>query len=138
MASEFVKAFRESLGRCLATPNFMHDFYDLFIASSPEVREKFKDTEFARQARVVTDSLYIMAVVAESKEDAIGWRELDRLAARHAHTELDVRPALYDAWLDCLLAAARQHDPQFSADVEDAWRRTLAPGIEHMRSRHSA
>ena len=138
MASEFVATFRESLGRCLATPNFMHDFYDLFIASSTEVREKFKDTEFARQARVVTDSLYIMAVVAESKENAIGWQELHRLATRHARTDLDVRPALYDDWLECLVKAARQHDPEFSDEVEDAWRKTLAPGIEYMRSRHSA
>jgi hemoglobin-like flavoprotein len=138
MASESVEAFRASLGRCLATPDFMHDFYERFIASSAEVRDKFKDTEFARQARVVTDSLYIMAVVAESKEDAIGWRELDRLAARHARTDLDVRPALYDDWLECLLAAARQHDPEFSNGIEDAWRKTLAPGIEYMRSRHSA
>jgi hemoglobin-like flavoprotein len=134
MANEFVEVFRASLGRCLSAPNFLHAFYDLFISSSAEVREKFKDTEFARQTRVLSDSLYIMAVVAESKEEGVGWRELDRLAARHAHTDLDIRPALYDTWLECLLTAARQHDPGFSDDVEDAWRRTLAPGIERMRA----
>src|SRR6266571_4342500 len=97
MASRFVETFRTSLGRCLAAPSFLHDFYNLFIGSTAE---------------------------------GVAWKELDRLAARHAHSDLDVRPAHYDTWLECLLEAARQHDPEFSADVEDAWRKTLAPGIE--------
>ena len=136
MASRFVETFRTSLGRCLAAPSFLHDFYNLFIGSSAEVREKFKHTEFARQTRILSDSLYIMAVAAESTGEGVAWKELDRLAARHAHSDLDVRPALYDTWLECLLEAARQHDPEFSAEVEDAWRKTLAPGIERLQSRY--
>jgi len=27
-------------------------------------------------------------------------------------------------------------DPEFSAEIEEAWRRTLAPGIEYLRSRY--
>jgi hemoglobin-like flavoprotein len=136
MASLFVDTFRASLGRCLATPAFLHEFYDLFIASSPEVREKFRDTEFARQTRVLSDSLYIMAVAAESREESVGRKEMDRLATRHAHSDLDIRPELYDAWLDCLLEAARRHDPEFSPEIGAAWRDTLLPGIQHMRSRY--
>jgi hemoglobin-like flavoprotein len=136
MGSRFVETFRASLGRCRAAPSFLHDFYNLFIGSSAEVREKFKHTEFARQTRILSDSLYIMAVAAESGAEGIEWKELDRLAVRHARTDLDVRPALYDTWLECLLEAARQHDPEFSAEVEDAWRKTLAPGIERLRSKY--
>jgi hemoglobin-like flavoprotein len=77
-----------------------------------------------------------MAVAAESGPEGVEWKELDRLAVRHSHTDLDVRPTLYDTWLDCLIEAARQHDPQFTAEVEDAWRKTLAPGIERLRSRY--
>lgn len=136
MASQSVEIFRASLGRCLAAPRFLHNFYNLFIGSSAEVREKFKHTEFARQTRILSDSLYIMAIAAESSSEGVAWKELDRLGARHARTDLDVRPALYDTWLECLLEAARQHDPEFSAEVEDAWRKTLGPGIERLRSRY--
>jgi hemoglobin-like flavoprotein len=136
MPSGPVKTFRESLERCLATPSFLHSFYDRLIESSAEVREKFKNTEFARQTRVLTDSLYIMAVAAESKDDSVPWQEMDRLAARHARTELDIRPELYDTWLECLLMAVKQHDPEFSPEVEKAWREVLAPGIERLRSRY--
>lgn len=136
MASAQVEAFRESLGRCMVTQDFLHRFYDLFIASSDEVREKFKHTEFARQTRVLSDSLYIMAVAAESRDEGVAWKEIDRLAAAHSHTQLDIRPELYDTWLECLLKAARDHDPQFSPEIEAAWRHTLAPGIERLRSRY--
>ena len=61
---------------------------------------------------------------------------MDRLAERHSRRGLDIRPALYDTWLDCLVAAAKQFDPQFSTVVESAWRTTLAPGIERMRARY--
>jgi len=136
MPSGSVETFRASLGRCLATPSFLHSFYDRLIESSEEVREKFKNTEFARQTRILTDSLYIMAVAAESKGDSVPWREMDRLAARHSRTELDIRPELYDAWLECLLMAVKQFDPEFTPEVEKAWREVLAPGIERLRSKY--
>ena len=125
-----------SLKRCLATPDFLHDFYELFMASSPEVREKFQKTEFPRQTRVLADSLYIMAVASESKDDAVAWQELDRLAALHSRSGLDVRPGLYESWLECLIKAASQFDPDFSPATEEAWRKSLTAGIDHLRARY--
>jgi hypothetical protein len=61
---------------------------------------------------------------------------MPRLAVRHSRTDLDIGPALYDHWLDCLVATARQHDPEFSPEIEAAWRETLAVGIDYMRSRY--
>ena len=134
MGSPHGDVFRASLKRCLATPDFLRDFYERFMASSEEVHEKFSKTDFPRQARVLADSLFIMAVASESKDEAIAWKELDRLAERHSRAGLDIRPELYDVWLECLMSAARRHDPAFSVDVESAWRQALAPGIEHLRS----
>jgi len=131
-----IDAFRASLNRCLAQPDFLRHFYELFVASSPEVREKFKDTDFPRQTRVLADSLYMMAVAAQLERSAGAWAEMDRLASRHDRTGLDIRPALYDLWLDCLLRAVARHDPEYSREIETAWRETLAVGIEYLRSRH--
>ena len=136
MATSDSDVFRASLKRCLADNQFLHGFYELLMASSPEVREKFKNTEFPRQTRVLADSLFIMAVAAESKADAIAWKELDRLAERHSRTGLDIRPDLYGIWLDCLLKVAGRYDDEFSPEIEDAWRNSLAPGIAHLRSRY--
>jgi hemoglobin-like flavoprotein len=136
MASSNSEIFLASLTRCLADNAFLHDFYELFIASSPEVREKFKATDFPRQTRVLADSLYIMAVAADSKEEAVAWKELDRLAERHSRKGLDIRPQLYESWLDCLVKAASDYDPDFSPGIEEAWRKALAPGIAYLSSRY--
>ena len=136
MATSDGEIFRASLKRCLADNDFLHDFYELLMASSPEVREKFKDTDFPRQTRVLADSLYLMSVASESKADAIAWKELDRLAEGHSRKGLDIRPELYTNWLDCLLKAAREYDPDFSPGIEEAWRKALAPGIAHLSARY--
>ncbi|HET7294624.1 MAG TPA: globin [Vicinamibacteria bacterium] len=131
-----VDAFLASLKRCLATPEFLHRFYDAFMNSSQEIRDKFQKTEFPRQTRVLADSLYVLAVAAEKKGDNVAWSELTRLAEQHDRAHLDVRPELYDTWLECLVATARAFDPEMTPEIESAWRNTLSLGIEHLRSRY--
>ena len=136
MGAEHVDTFVESLKRCLAVPGFLASFYDIFLGSSEEVREKFRNTDFERQVRVLEDSLYVLAVAAQGKVDSPAWAAMPGLAARHSRKELDIRPELYDQWLECLLQAARRYDPQFSSELELAWRETLAVGIAYMRAHY--
>jgi hemoglobin-like flavoprotein len=133
MKGELADAFRASLKRCLDDPAFMKDFYDRFTTASPEVGEKFKNTDFERQNRVLADSLYLMVAGAQGGEESIAWREMKHIALRHR--ELKIGPGLYDIWLSCLLGAAREHDPMWSPDLEAAWKGTLAPGITFFRTR---
>lgn len=134
MNIEQVQAFRASLKRCLSTPEFLRSFYDLFIGFSEEIREKFRQTDFTRQTRVLADSLYLMAVAAQGERDSPAWAEIERLGRQHSHGQLDIRPELYDVWLDCLIKAARQYDSEFTPQLEQAWRETLRAGIDQMRS----
>jgi hemoglobin-like flavoprotein len=126
-------AFLASLRRCLAVPGFLSSFYDAFLASSPEVREKFAGVDMARQARVLEDSLYVVAVAVQGEQGSVARGELPRLAARHGRAGLDVRPELYDLWTRCLVDAAARHDPEWSEDFASAWRETLSAGVEAMR-----
>lgn len=134
MNTEQVNAFRASLKRCLSTPDFLRTFYDLFMGFSEEIRAKFRQTDFTRQTRVLADSLYAMAVVGQGERESPSWAEIERLGRQHARGQLDIRPELYDVWLDCLVKAARQYDSQFTPELEQAWRETLRAGIDHMRS----
>jgi len=134
MTPEQIDAFRASLKRCLSTPDFLRTFYEQFMGFSEEIREKFRQTDFTRQTRVLTDSLYAMAVIAQGESESPARAEIERLAQQHGRDQLDIRPELYDVWLDCLIKAARQHDPEFTPALEVAWRETLRVGIEQMRS----
>jgi len=134
--AEPAQTFVDSLNRCLKVPHFLEEFYAVFMSSSTEVREKFRDTDPVQQARVLAESLYALAVVAQGQKGSPAWGDFPRLAEKHSRRGLDIRPELYDLWLDCLLGAARRCDRSFSPEVEDAWRRTLAIGIEYLRSHH--
>jgi len=131
-----IDAFRASLNRCLSNPNFLRRFYEIFLDSSEEVRQKFRNTDFPRQTRILADSLYMMAVAAQLESDSQAWGEMARLAKRHGREDLDIRPGLYDLWLECLLKAASVHDPAFSPAIEAAWRETLRVGIQYLSSRY--
>jgi hemoglobin-like flavoprotein len=136
VTSPRTEAFLASLKRCLGHPGFLSAFYDRFLASSPEVREKFRGVDMKRQTRVLADSLYVVAVAVQGDEGSIARGDLPRLAERHSRRDLDIRPELYDLWTRCLLDTAREHDSQWSEEVAAAWDETLAFGVQCLRGRY--
>jgi hemoglobin-like flavoprotein len=133
MSERDVELFNDSIERCSGKPEFLRRFYTLFLASSDAVAKKFARTDLQKQARMLKTSLYIMMLSGGESERAI---HLERLAGRHSRAELDIRPELYDLWLDRLVAAVKEFDPLFGAETETAWRRVLQPGIDFMKSRY--
>lgn len=131
---QLVELFLASLKRCLAMPGFMESFYRSFVSSSEEVREKFRNTDLQRQARMLSDSLYVLAVAVQGQAGSPARGDLPRLAERHSRRDLDISPPLYDHWLACLIGTARGHDPEFTPEIEAAWRATLGAGIDYMKA----
>lgn len=136
MPAPATELFLASLKRCLGAPGFLAAFYDRFTGSSAEVREKFRGVDMKRQVRVLEDSLYVVAVAVQGEEGSLARGDLPRLAERHSRRDLDIRPELYDLWLQCLVETARGHDPQWSEDVAAAWRETLTFGADYLRQRY--
>ena len=135
MTSPSAETFLSSLKRCLAAPGFLDAFYQRFVGSSEEVREKFKNTDMKRQVQVLEDTLYVVANAVQGEEGSLARGALPALAAKHGRNGLDIRPGLYDLWIECLVETARTHDPQFDPAVERAWRDTLAFGADYLRQR---
>jgi Tfp pilus assembly protein PilF len=46
-----------------------------------------------------------------------------------ARQRLDIRPELYDLWLDALLLSISAHDKAGDGDTRQAWREVLNKGI---------
>jgi hemoglobin-like flavoprotein len=133
MDEKDIELFNDSIERCSARPDFLRRFYTLFLASSDTVAKKFERTDLRKQARLLKTSLYILMMASDDSERAA---HLERLARRHSRAELDIKPELYDLWLERLLQAVGEYDPKFDAQTETAWRRVLQPGIEFMKSRY--
>jgi hemoglobin-like flavoprotein len=126
-----IEIFDRSLRRCNANPGFLDLFYEKFLAASPKVRERFANTDFARQKRLLHASFYLILLASEDPENGPA-RYLDHLAARHSVHDLNIGAELYDIWLDSLLAVVKECDPEFDDSIEESWERIMGIGIDYM------
>ncbi len=123
--------FLDSLDRCAESEKFIPAFYARFIAASDEIGEKFKDTDFERQNRMLLRSLRLAAGATAGDSNAL--RELTERAETHDRHHLDIAPRLYDYWLSALIETASEFDGQWNDTIEEAWLSTLGHVINHMK-----
>ena len=135
MDKKILEAFDESLARCNATPGFLDRFYELFLASSPKVKEKFASTDFVQQKKALRESFRLMRLAATDGEGGPE-RHLKDLAFTHSTKRLDIGAEMYDLWLDSLLATVKECDPEFASEIEEAWESVMMEGISYLVSRY--
>ncbi len=135
MNGEMLRTFEESLARCTSDPAFLDRFYERFLASSPKVQEKFRNTDFVRQKRALKASFHLMLMAATDGEGGPE-RYLGDLAAIHSRSRMDVGAEFYDLWLDSLLATVREHDPDFGPSQEGAWEAVMMVGVSYLLSHY--
>lgn len=127
-----MERFLDSFERCLGKPEFLEVFYDRFLASSDEVAEKFRNTDFKRQRRMLKTSLIAMVAVLAKKSADLS--ELQSAASSHGPRGLDIRPQLYELWLDNLVLAVSTCDERYTHELGGLWREAMQPGIDYMTS----
>ncbi len=123
---------QESYARCLRAPRFFPSFYEHLLASDPAVPPMFAKTEFPKQYKVLQHGLGILLSYGNKRDDAL----LERIAARHSASAVNVHPSMYALFVESLLRTVREHDSRCSPEIEAAWREALSPGIEFMKSRY--
>jgi hemoglobin-like flavoprotein len=135
MDQRVLQTFEASLERCDTIPGFLDRFYEIFLGSSPKVKEKFAKTDFVHQKIALRASLYAMLLAAKDTNGGPG-KYLDAYAERHSSRDLNIGAELYDLWLDSLLQAVKEHDPDCSPEVLDAWEQVMMIGISYLLSRY--
>lgn len=122
--------FLESLKRCADNPGFMESFYERFLASSVEVKNKFVRTDFKKQHAMLIRSLKLAAEATSGNTAAL--REIHDRAETHDHNHLDIKPHLYDLWLASVIETASEFDPIWNETIGAAWRNILGLAIQQM------
>ncbi|MEQ6917762.1 globin [Halomonas aquatica] len=125
----FNASFARVLDQEVEGKTFFAAFYERFLAASPEVAEKFRHTDMARQQQMLKKSFYYLLAFYGSSNAGY---YLDQVAISHSRTHLDIRPEIYDLWLDALVETARRFDACFEDDIELAWRLVMTPGIVYI------
>lgn len=122
----------QSYGRCCASSGFFDSFYQYFLASSPEIREKFAHTNMPAQKQLLRQGILNLVMHARGMPDT----KLRALGCSHARGALDIRPELYDLWLQALLQSIGEHDDQCDANTRLAWHEVLNKGISVIKAQY--
>lgn len=94
----------------------------------------FANTDFEGQTRLLRHAIGLLLLFPTHSDEEPSI--LSRVAERHSRRDLDVDPALYGPFVDSLMETVGEHDPEFSREVEAAWRATVAMGIAYMQSKY--
>lgn len=86
------------------------------------------------QKMMLHASLYMIMLAAQNNDAAFVY--LERVAKRHSKSALDIKPELYDIWLETLIETVSEIDTIFNANVENAWREVMNYGIAYMKSQY--
>ena len=129
----FDASYERLLNREINGKRFFDAFYENFIASSAEVSEKFHHTNMDQQKKMLKKSFYNLVVFyATNNVDDY----LVKIAEKHSQKNLDIKPSLYDVWLEVLLKTVAQYDPLYSSEIELSWRLVLSTGITYMKFKY--
>jgi len=126
----FARSFARALGEGAYNPAFTGRFYTHFLATSPEVAQRFANTDMSAQKTMLHDSLHTLLEFNKTRIISPRLRELVEI---HSHRRHAIPVTLYALWLDSLITTVAEFDPDFDASVELAWRLAIAPGIALMQ-----
>ncbi len=125
--------FNNSLLRCQSNPQFLSHFYQKFIISNSEVREMFSGTDMKQQKMMLHASIQMIMLASQGNEAAADY--LAKISKKHSKSDLNIKPELYDIWLETLIETIRIIDPENNDQIENAWKEIMTFGIEYMKSR---
>jgi len=117
----------ESFKRCNETGKFAECFYDHFLSKSPAIKQRFANTDFDVQQRLLLTSIEMMISNRPPNRDLK--RHLEVIAHTHNRHNHDIPPALYDVWLESLCETVQMLDPECSDELITQWQTQLQPSI---------
>ena len=123
---------KASFDRCEATGDFAETFYELFLNSSPEIAPHFSQTNFVKQKKLLRGTVYIL--VTRDPKETEARKTLERIGRSHNRSELNIRPDLYELWLNSLCATVKRLDPHGTPELDALWRQAMRPAIEVITS----
>ncbi len=129
---EIVTMVRHSYKRCCARGDFFDRFYDRFLAQSSDIAEMFADTNWHKQKHLIEHGIRSAILYAEEPDMPIVRQHMTEIAQRHAMGDLNIAPKFYPIWLDCMITTIAECDPEYTSELEDAWRSVLMATISLM------
>jgi len=131
---EDISKVRLSYGRAISKRQFMERFYELFMSSSPIVARKLALTNIAKQQELLSQAVNMVILFPQGNK--IARNALSRIRESHNRDGLDIKPTYYQFWIDSLITALSEHDPDFNDELDLAWRTVVREAIDFITEGH--
>jgi len=131
---EDISKVRLSYGRAISKRQFLDRFYELFMSSSPIVARKLASTNIAKQQELLSQAVNMVILFPQGNK--IARNALNRIRESHNRDGLDIKPAYYQFWIDSLIVALSENDPDFNDELELAWRTVVQEAIDFIAEGH--
>lgn len=116
---------QQSYGRCLREKNFIARFYEIFLDSHPAIAPMFAATDFQKQRMALRRG--ISAAISHAGGSSLSKRTVDQMADVHSRTgHAPVPPELYPYWVDSLVQAVGEVDPEATPQLLERWREGMS------------
>jgi hemoglobin-like flavoprotein len=120
MQDEF-NDLQQSYGRCLRGKGFIERFYDIFLASHPDIAPMFANTDFQKQRMALRRGISI--AISHAAGGNLVRQSMEHMADVHSRKgHAPVAPRYYSLWVDSLVQAVSEMDPEFSPKLGERWR----------------
>lgn len=131
---EGLETVKHSYGRATLKPQFFDRFYEIFLGSNPSFKPLFQHTDLNKQKQLLKTGVAMMLSHLEGKP--AGTMTLDRIGKSHAKNQLNIQPALYQYWIESLVAAAKECDSKWTPAIEHAWQKALRAGVDYITEQY--
>ena len=132
LPAEAVTNVNLSYGRCSMSPGFFDTFYDIFLKSSPIIAPMFANTDFSKQKSLLKGGITFVLMYAKDPAAAFPKGKLEAIGDIHNRARVNVAPNMYPFWIDSLMQAVKQHDKDYTPELEKQWRAVIKPAIDLM------
>ncbi|MCY0964292.1 globin domain-containing protein [Parathalassolituus penaei] len=120
----------QSYGRSCSNAVFFEDFYTIFMGKSSDVSAMFANTNMESQRALLRSGILWLVMHARGLPDT----KIRALGESHSKKKMNIKPMYYSLWLDALMETLSRHDPKWTSELEQVWRRTLRPSIDLIQS----
>lgn len=132
-ATEAYADLHQSYGRCLRDKEFIGRFYEVFLASNPDVPALFAQTDFSKQRMALRRGI-TMAIFHAGGSKVVD-RGINEMASVHAKSgRCPVPAALYKDWVASLLQVVEEGDPEADEALMARWREALGVVVDTFRA----
>ena len=116
---------QQSYGRCLREKNFIERFYEIFLVAHPDIAPMFAETDFQKQRMALRRG--ISAAISHAAGSSLTKRTIDQMADVHSRKgHAPVAPELYRYWVESLVQAVGETDPEVTPQLLERWRQGMS------------